>query len=128
MGGRGAYFNKHGKFKFSSSKKTKETNKPKTLKISNQTVTETLIIQDSIVPKGVEITDVHIFAGKGVQKPFRDAKKYNDEYGLPPSEIEQWYHAAGKVESDKYIFDIHTVAHEKLGIVRMYIKRRSEKR
>lgn len=62
----------------------------------------------AFIPKGAEITSVIEIAGKN-SKEFRNANKYVKLYGGKPQE---WSKRAGKIESDKYIFDIHWVQGE----------------
>lgn len=64
------------------------------------------------IPKNVIISNVHIIAGNGTQTVFRSANKYAQKYG---GKTEEWTKRAGKIESDKYIFDIHWVEHDKYG-------------
>ncbi|MCI8309094.1 MAG: hypothetical protein HFJ45_02560 [Clostridia bacterium] len=64
------------------------------------------------IPKNSIISNVHIIAGKGTQTVFRSANKYVQEYG---GKAEEWTKKVGKIESDKYIFDVHWVEHEKYG-------------
>lgn len=64
------------------------------------------------IPKNVIISNVHIIAGKGTQTVFRSANKYAQQYG---GKAEEWMKKVGKIESSKYIFDIHWVEHEKYG-------------
>ena len=42
---------------------------------------------------GTNITEVHVFAGKGCSKEFRDANKYAKKYG---GRAEDWQHCSGK--------------------------------
>lgn len=64
------------------------------------------------IPKNVIITNVHIIAGNETQTVFRSANKYAQEHG---GKAEEWTKRAGKIESSKYIFDIHWVEHNKYG-------------
>lgn len=76
------------------------------------------------IPKGAEVTDVHIIAGKGTSTQFRDAGKKTEIYG---GNINAWQKKVGKIESERYIFDIHWI--ENAG--RMYefkIKNKSERK
>ncbi len=59
----------------------------------------------SFIPKGAEITNIVTIAGD-TAKTFRNAKKYVELYG---GTVSDWSKRAGKIESDKYIFDIHWV-------------------
>lgn len=62
----------------------------------------------SFIPKGAEITSIIEIAGKN-SKEFRNASKYVELYG---GKLQEWSKRAGKIESDKYIFDIHWVQGE----------------
>lgn len=64
------------------------------------------------IPKSSIISNVHIIAGSGTQTVFRSANKYAKAYG---GKAEEWTKRVGKIESDKYIFDIHWVEHKKYG-------------
>lgn len=62
----------------------------------------------TFIPKETEITNIIEIAGKN-SKEFRNATKYVEIYG---GNISDWSKKAGKIESDKYIFDIHWVQGE----------------
>ena len=62
----------------------------------------------AFIPKGTEITNIIEIAGKN-SKEFRNAEKYVEMYG---GKISDWSKRAGKIESDKYVFDIHWVQGE----------------
>lgn len=62
----------------------------------------------AFVPKGAEITNIVEIAGKNSNE-FRNANKYVELYG---GRLKEWSKRAGKIESDKYIFDIHWVQGE----------------
>ena len=64
------------------------------------------------IPKSSIISNVHIIAGDGTQTVFRSANKYAQLYG---GKAQEWTKRAGKIESDKYVFDIHWVEHIKYG-------------
>ena len=66
----------------------------------------------NFIPKSSIISNVHIIAGNETQTVFRSANKYAKEYG---GEAQEWTKKVGKIESDKYIFDIHWVEHNKYG-------------
>lgn len=66
----------------------------------------------NFIPKSSIITNVHIIAGNGTQTIFRSSNKYAREYG---GQAEEWMKKVGKIESDKYIFDVHWVEHDKYG-------------
>lgn len=60
----------------------------------------------TFIPKHTIITNNTIIAGDTVKNKFRNAYKYVDEHGGQATDYSK---VAGKVESDKYIFDIHYV-------------------
>ena len=62
--------------------------------------------QLTFIPTSVIITNTKVIAGTDVKSIFRDAKKYADKYGGKESDYRK---VAGKIESKKYIFDIHFV-------------------
>lgn len=66
----------------------------------------------NFIPKDSIISNVHIIAGDGTQTVFRSAKKYAQAYG---GKAQEWTKRVGKIESDKYVFDIHWVEHNKYG-------------
>lgn len=94
----------------------------------NQTLPKTKAVEDSVlekqlgfyneannlrfIPKNVIITNVHIIAGNGTRTVFRSANKYAVAYG---GKAEEWTKRAGKIESSKYIFDVHWAEHNKYG-------------
>lgn len=59
---------------------------------------------------GTKITGVHVFAGKGCSKEFRDAGKYAKRYGGKPAD---WQHCAGtaKLTNGSKVFtrEVHWV-------------------
>lgn len=59
----------------------------------------------TFIPKNAEINNIVEIAGEN-SKEFRNARKYVELYGGKDSD---WSKRAGKIESDKYIFDIHWV-------------------
>lgn len=59
----------------------------------------------TFIPKDAEITNIVEIAGEN-SKEFRNASKYVKLYGGKNSD---WSKRVGKIESDKYIFDIHFV-------------------
>lgn len=60
---------------------------------------------NTFIPKDAEIKNILTIAGDNTKK-FRSADKYAEKYG---GKAEDWIKRAGKIESDKYIFDIHWV-------------------
>lgn len=66
----------------------------------------------NFIPKSSIISNVHIIAGNETLTVFRSANKYAKKYG---GEAQEWTKKVGKIESDKYIFDIHWVEHNKYG-------------
>ena len=78
---------------------------------------------NSFIPTEATFKTVRTIAGKGRKTVFRNAQRYVDKYG---GTIDDWSKKVGKVESDKYIFDIHW--YEKDGIqYDAKIKNRKEK-
>lgn len=78
---------------------------------------------NSFIPTEATFKTVRTIAGKGSKTVFRNAQRYVDKYG---GTIDDWSKKVGKVESDKYIFDIHW--YEKDGIqYDAKIKNRKEK-
>lgn len=59
----------------------------------------------TFIPQDAKITHIKEIAGSN-SKTFRNAKKYVDIYG---GKIDDWSKRVGKIESDKYVFDIHWV-------------------
>ena len=59
----------------------------------------------TFIPKAAEITNIVEIAGES-SKNFRNANKYVKLYGGKTSD---WSKRAGKIESNKYVFDIHWV-------------------
>ena len=48
---------------------------------------------------GTKLTEVHVFAGKGCSKEFRDAEKYAERYGKKDPKLanpSDWQHCSGK--------------------------------
>lgn len=91
--------------------KSKKSNKPSTKKIEDTFLKEKIGFYDdkvglTLIPKNSIITSTTQIAGKGVSKYFRNARKYAEKYGGNTSD---YIKVAGKIESDKYIFDIHFV-------------------
>lgn len=66
----------------------------------------------NFIPKNAIITNVHIIAGNETKTVFRSANKYAQTYG---GNAQDWSKRVGKIESDKYIFDVHWVEHNKYG-------------
>ena len=92
-------------------------NFPKTKSTKNSILEKQLGFYDEdnnlkFIPKSSIISNVHIIAGNGTQTVFRSANKYAQAYGGKPQE---WTKKVGKIESDKYIFDVHWVEHDKYG-------------
>lgn len=90
---------------------------PKTKAVSDSVLDKQLGFYNEVnnlnfIPKSSIISNVHIIAGNGTQTVFRSANKYAKEYG---GEAQEWTKKVGKIESDKYIFDIHWVEHNKYG-------------
>lgn len=89
----------------------KITNNPKTLTSEDTFLKNRLNFQDddiglTFIPKNVIITNVKVIAGKNTRTLFRNVKKYVDKYG---GTLGDYSKMVGKIESEKYIFDIHFV-------------------
>ncbi len=93
------------------------SNLPKTKTVSNSVLDKQLGFYNeannlNFIPKSSIISNVYIIAGNGTQTVFRSANKYAQKYG---GKAQEWTKKVGKIESDKYIFDIHWVEHSKYG-------------
>jgi SPP1 gp7 family putative phage head morphogenesis protein len=64
------------------------------------------------IPLNSLITDVHVIAGEGVSVVLRASERLSQQYGGKP---EEWSKKVGKIESEKYVFDIHWVEHPQFG-------------
>ena len=89
----------------------KTTNNPKTLPSENTFLKNKLGFQDediglTFIPKNAIITNVKIIAGKNTRTLFRNAQKYVNKYG---GTLGDYSKMVGKIESEKYIFDVHFV-------------------
>ena len=60
--------------------------------------------EQSFIPTHAIIKSVKTIAGKGADMPIRVADRLAEEYGGAP---ESWSKKVGKVQSEKYIFDVH---------------------
>jgi len=93
------------------------TNLPKEKSVNNSVLDKQLGFYDEtnnlkFIPQSSIITNVHIIAGRGTKTVFRNASKYTEKYG---GQAQEWTKRVGKIESDKYIFDIHWVEHSEYG-------------
>lgn len=101
-------------------KHVKSAEKPKTIKtdgvahLPKQVGFKGTDDRMQFVPKGSEITDVHIIAGDQVKSEYRKAQKISELYG---GNKEGWVKKVGKIESAKYIFDIHWSEHPEIGAI-----------
>lgn len=82
---------------------------PKTKAVSNNVLNKQLSFYNKVnnskfISKGSIIANVHIIAGNGTQTVFRSVNKYAKEYG---GKAQEWTKRVRKIESDKYIFDVH---------------------
>ena len=92
-------------------------NLPRTKLVQNSILEKQLGFYNEInklnfIPENAIISNVYIIAGKGTQTVFRSANKYAQAFG---GKAQEWMKKVGKIESDKYIFDIHWVEHSKYG-------------
>lgn len=78
----------------------------------------------NFIPKDTIISNATPIAGTGTNSTFRNATKYAEKYGGLKTD---YYKMAGKVVSDKYVFDIHWVQ-SKYGKYDYKIKNRSVKK
>lgn len=79
--------------------------------------------ENSFIPTGAQFKAVRTIAGKGSKTAFRHAQDYADLFGGTPQE---WSKKVGKIESAKYVFDVHWV--EKDGVqYAAKVKNRKEK-
>ena len=80
----------------------------------------------SFIPKHTIIQDFHVIAGRDSNTELRIAKTLADKYHNQPTD---WNKMVGKIESDKYVFDIHWYEDEK-GVMHepkiKYMKERSK--
>jgi hypothetical protein len=83
-----------------------------TVPLGKQLVFEDNVNKNNYIPKNTTITNVTTIAGEDL-KEFRNASLYVEKYG---GNLSDWEKRVGKVESSKYIFDIHWVQ-SKTGIL-----------
>lgn len=98
------------------------------IRSSNTSLGEPLDFMTSLgqryIPKSAEIKGVHVIAAPELKKKFRSAHKRSAEFGGVP---EKWVKKVGKIESDKYIFDVHWEENIDVGRVNWKIKNIKEK-
>lgn len=58
----------------------------------------------SMIPSGVDITDVRIIAGYGVKDEFRNAPKFAKQFG---NDAYKWQKVGGLIKTDNFVYDIH---------------------
>ena len=85
--------------------------KPSTINDVDTTLKKKLGFEDNLgrltfIPKDAIITNTKVIAGVDVKSKFRGAAKYADQHGGKPRDYRK---VAGKIESAKYVFDIHFV-------------------
>lgn len=90
---------------------------PKTKAVKNSILNKQLGFYNEannlkFIPKSSIISNVHIIAGNETQTVFRSASKYAKQYG---GKAQEWTKRVGKIESDKYVFDVHWVEHKIYG-------------
>lgn len=78
----------------------------------------------TFIPKDSIITNTKVIAGNEVKTKFRTAEKYAERYG---GNSNNYSKVAGKIESDKYIFDIHFVKDSKGNEYDFKIKEKTRK-
>ncbi|MEG6521126.1 minor capsid protein [Desulfotomaculum sp. 1211_IL3151] len=94
-----------------------KTKPPKTKAVADSYLPKQLGFRDDnglqkFIPSNTQVTNVHTIAGEGVSVAHRAAKRLSEQYG---GNEKGWSKKAGKVESDKYLFDIHWVEHPDIG-------------
>lgn len=104
--------------------------KPNTLDATETSLKTRLGFQEdsgklTFIPKNAIISNTKVIAGKDVKKVFRNAQKYADTYGGSKDDYSK---IAGKIESDKYIFDIHFVKDNRGNEYDFKLKSKTEKR
>lgn len=60
--------------------------------------------EESFIPANTKITNVKIIAGNGSEVELRSKQMLSDRFG---GEIDKWSKKVGKIESEKYTFDVH---------------------
>lgn len=78
----------------------------------------------TFIPKNSIITDTKVIAGDAVKTKFRSAEKYAEKFG---GESKDYSKIVGKVESNKYTFDIHFVRDSKGNEYDFKIKEKTRK-
>lgn len=81
--------------------------------------------EKNFIPAKAIMTDVKIIAGEGSKKILRECSRLSNQYG---GDKLQWSKVVGKIEGEKYIFDVHW--YEYKGNGKQYeikLKNRSEK-
>ncbi|MEG0297613.1 MAG: minor capsid protein [Clostridium sp.] len=81
-------------------------------------------MQKSFIPTKAKITNVKIIAGNGSNTLLRSSQMLSDNFGGIP---EEWSKKTGRIESDKYIFDVHWNELDGKQYI-MKLKHRKEKR
>lgn len=108
--------------KIKSIRKTMSNGIDKTRKLSKALKFESEIGWE-FIPANAEIRYVKVIAGKGTDTKIRVVNTLTEDYGGNP---EDWMKCIGRIDSDKYVFDVHW--YEKDGIMYMpKIKYRKEK-
>lgn len=60
--------------------------------------------EKSFIPENAEFSDTKIIAGAGSRTTLRAANRLSEKYG---GTAKEWSKFAGKIESGKYVFDVH---------------------
>jgi hypothetical protein len=76
------------------------------------------------IPRYTEIINVHTIAGYGSVNTLREADRLFEEYG---GNSEGWMKRVGKIDSDKYVVDIHWYEHSTVGKYEYKIKHYNER-
>ncbi len=103
--------------------------KPATINSKNTVLNKRLGFVDesatlTFIPEKSIITNTKVIAGANVKSKFRNAEKYAETYG---GDAKDYSKVAGKIESSKYIFDIHFVTDNKGNEYDFKIKNRTLK-
>lgn len=119
------------KYKEWYNKYVESTKLPEKLKLPDAALSKQLSFALSgkrdFIPTNTAVTDIHVIAGAGVSVTLRAAKGLSEKIGGKP---ENWRKVVGKIESGKYIHDVHWYENPKdgFGQVDAKLKERREKR
>jgi hypothetical protein len=83
-----------------------------------------LQIGEVFIPINTVVTDVHIIAGMGTPTELRVSDRLSEKYG---GYADDWKKYVGKIESSRYVFDIHWYGNDTIGNYEYKIKSYKEK-